>query len=44
MMTVIRKSDLIRRVPTTGIAGMPFENLSSDKEDTSLADGVQDDL
>jgi serine/threonine protein kinase/Tfp pilus assembly protein PilF len=44
MMTVIRKSDLIRRVPTTGIAVLPFENLSSDKEDTSLADGVQDDL
>ncbi|MBO0695221.1 MAG: protein kinase, partial [Verrucomicrobia bacterium] len=44
MMTVIWKSDLIRRSRTTGIAVLPFENLSSDKEDASLADGVQDDL
>jgi serine/threonine protein kinase/Tfp pilus assembly protein PilF len=38
------KSELIRRPPTTGIAVLPFENLSNDREDASFADGVQDDL
>ena len=28
----------------TGIAVLPFENLSNDREDASFADGVQDDL
>jgi len=30
--------------PTTGIAVLPFENLSESKENASLADGVQDDI
>ena len=38
------KSELMRRLPTIGIAVLPFENLSNDREDTSFADGVQDDL
>jgi serine/threonine protein kinase/tetratricopeptide (TPR) repeat protein len=38
------KSELLRRSPTTGIAVLPFENLSNDREDASFADGVQDDL
>jgi len=38
------KSELIRRAPTTGIAVLPFENLSSDREDAFFADGLQDDL
>jgi TolB-like protein/Flp pilus assembly protein TadD len=38
------KSDLAARSPTTGVAVLPFENLSNDKEDASFADGVQDDL
>jgi TolB-like protein/Tfp pilus assembly protein PilF/predicted Ser/Thr protein kinase len=38
------KSELLRRQPTTGIAVLPFENLSNDREDASFADGVQDDL
>jgi TolB-like protein/Tfp pilus assembly protein PilF/predicted Ser/Thr protein kinase len=38
------KSELIRRAPTTGIAVLPFENLSNDREDAFFADGVQDDL
>jgi serine/threonine protein kinase/tetratricopeptide (TPR) repeat protein len=38
------KSELINRPPTTGIAVLPFENLSNDREDASFADGVQDDL
>lgn len=41
---IIWKSELFRPAPTTGIAVLPFENLSSAKEDASLADGVQDDV
>jgi len=41
---IIWKSDLLSRPPTTGIAVLPFENLSNDREDASFADGVQDDL
>ena len=29
---------------TTGIAVLPFENLSEDREDTTFADGLQDDI
>ena len=38
------KSDLPRRPPTTGIAVLPFENLSSDKENAYFTDGVQDEI
>ena len=38
------KSDLVRPPPPTGIAVLPFENLSNDREDASFADGVQDDI
>jgi TolB-like protein/Flp pilus assembly protein TadD len=38
------KSELVRRPLTTGIAVLPFENLSNDREDAFFADGVQDDL
>ena len=41
---IIRKGELVRRPTTTGIAVLPFENLSNDREDASFADGVQDDL
>src|SRR5262245_41791489 len=42
---ILWKSDLFRPLPaTTGIAVLPFENLSNDREDASFADGVQDDL
>jgi TolB-like protein/Tfp pilus assembly protein PilF/predicted Ser/Thr protein kinase len=41
---IVWKGDLFRRPPTAGIAVLPFENLSNDKEDASFADGVQDDL
>ena len=41
---VVWKSELIRPRPATGIAVLPFENLSSSKEDISFADGVQDDI
>ena len=32
------------RPPPTGIAVLPFENLSENKDDSSFADGVQDDI
>ena len=41
---IVWKSELIRRPVTTGIAVLPFENLSDEKENTAFADGVQDDI
>ncbi len=38
------KSELIHRRVTTGIAVLPFENLSEEKVNTAFADGVQDDI
>ncbi len=32
------------RLPPSGIAVLPFENLSNDKENAFLADGMQDDI
>jgi TolB-like protein/tRNA A-37 threonylcarbamoyl transferase component Bud32/Flp pilus assembly protein TadD len=41
---IVWKSELIRQPVTTGIAVLPFENLSEQKEQTAFADGVQDDI
>jgi TolB-like protein/Tfp pilus assembly protein PilF/predicted Ser/Thr protein kinase len=41
---IVWKTDLFRHPATAGIAVLPFENLSNDREDASFADGVQDDL
>jgi serine/threonine protein kinase/tetratricopeptide (TPR) repeat protein len=41
---IVSKSELIHRAPTTGIAVLPFENLSDEKEHAFFADGVQDDI
>jgi TolB-like protein/predicted Ser/Thr protein kinase len=41
---IIWKSGVLSGPPTAGIAVLPFENLSNDREDASFADGVQDDL
>jgi TolB-like protein len=41
--TMIWKTELGQPV-TTGIAVLPFENLSDDKENAFFADGVQDDI
>jgi TolB-like protein/Tfp pilus assembly protein PilF/predicted Ser/Thr protein kinase len=41
---IVWKSELFRKLPTAGIAVLPFENLSNDREDASFADGMQDDL
>src|SRR5262249_16992964 len=40
----IWKSELVRHPVTTGIAVLPFENLSDDKEHAFFAEGVQDDI
>src|SRR5262249_12200023 len=42
--TVVWKSKMIRRTMPSGIAVLPFENLSADKENAFFADGVQDDI
>src|SRR5216117_1854927 len=41
---IVWKSELIRGPVTTGIAVLPFENLSEQKENAAFADGVQDDI
>jgi TolB-like protein/Flp pilus assembly protein TadD len=41
---IIWKSDLIQKPATTGIAVLPFENLSDEKEHAFFADGVQNDI
>jgi TolB-like protein/Tfp pilus assembly protein PilF len=41
---IVWKSELIRQPVTTGIAVLPFENLSEQKENAAFADGVQDDI
>src|SRR5205814_3400915 len=38
------RSEFIQQPPTTGIAVLPFETLSVQKEDGAFADGVQDDI
>src|SRR5207253_778200 len=38
------KSEFIQHPLATGIAVLPFENLSDDKEHAYFADGVQDDI
>ena len=41
---IVWKSEFIQHPVTTGIAVLPFENLSDDKEHEFFADGVQDDI
>jgi TolB-like protein len=41
---IVWKSELIGHPVTTGIAVLPFENLSEQKEDGAFVDGVQDDV
>jgi serine/threonine protein kinase len=41
---IISKSDFTRHPLTSGIAVLPFENLSDEKEHAFFADGVQDDI
>ncbi len=41
---IVSKSELIPQPLTTGIAVLPFQNLSEQKENAVFADGVQDDI
>ena len=41
---IVWKSEFIRQPVTTGVAVLPFENLSEQKENAAFADGVQDDI
>ncbi len=41
---IVWKSEWIREPLTNGIAVLPFENLSEQKEEMAFADGVQDDI
>ena len=41
---IVLKTEFVEHPVTTGIAVLPFENLSDDKEHAFLADGVQDDV
>jgi TolB-like protein len=41
---MIWKSEFVHHPPTTGIAVLPFENLSDDKENAFFADGMHDEL
>ena len=41
---IVWKSEWIRQPLTNGIAVLPFENLSEQKEEMAFADGVQDDI
>ena len=44
LVVIVWKSELTRQPVATGIAVLPFENLSEQKENASFADGVQDDI
>src|SRR5258705_10469141 len=41
---ITSRSEVVRQPVTSGIAVLPFENLSEQKEDSAFADGVQDDI
>src|SRR6266487_122678 len=41
---IVWKSELIRHPVTNGVAVLPFENLSEQKESGAFVDGVQDDI
>jgi len=41
---IIWKTEFIRQPVTTGLAVLPFENLSDEKQHAFFADGVQDDI
>jgi serine/threonine protein kinase/tetratricopeptide (TPR) repeat protein len=41
---MIWKSEFVHHPTTTGIAVLPFENLTNDKENAFFADGIQDDI
>jgi TolB-like protein/Tfp pilus assembly protein PilF/predicted Ser/Thr protein kinase len=44
VIIIVWKVAPIAQPPTTGVAVLPFENLSHDREDAFFAEGIQDDL
>ena len=44
LAVIIWKTEFSQPLVTTGIAVLPFENLSEQKEQTAFVDGVQDDI
>ncbi len=44
MGVMIWKTEFVHHATTTGIAVLPFENLTNDKENAFFADGMQDEL
>ena len=44
LAVIIWKSEFVRRPVTNGIAVLPFENLSDQRDHAFFADGVQDDI
>ena len=44
LAVMVWKSEFIRHPVTNGIAVLPFENLSEQKENVPFADGIQDDI
>ena len=41
---IVWKVGVVGRQPSTGIAVLPFENLSNDREDAYFAEGIQDEI
>jgi Predicted integral membrane protein len=41
---IVWKVGAVGRQPSTGIAVLPFENLSNDREDAYFAEGMQDEI
>src|SRR5437868_13672512 len=44
LSVIIWTSDFVHPPPTTSIAVLPFENLSDNKQDAFVTDGIQDDI
>ena len=41
---IVSKSDLFRPMPSSGVAVLPFENLSGDPDNAYFADGIQEEI
>src|SRR6476469_2100435 len=41
---IVSKSDLFRPIPSSGVAVLPFENLSGDSNNAYFAEGIQEEI
>jgi TolB-like protein/Tfp pilus assembly protein PilF/predicted Ser/Thr protein kinase len=41
---IVSKSDLFRRIPSSGVAVLPFENLSGNPDNAYFVDGIQEEI